>query len=48
MMVARLIAPQSQLAPARSWPPETAFTSRGQTLGVAAADARALSQAMDG
>jgi Transposase DDE domain len=47
MIVARLIAPQSKLATARSWPPETALTSRGQTLGVAAADARALYQAMD-
>ena len=47
MIVARLIAPQSKLATARSWHPETALTSLGQTLGVAAADARALYQAMD-
>jgi Transposase DDE domain len=48
MIVARLIDPQSKLATARSWHPDTAFTSLGQTLGVAAADARALYQAMDG
>ena len=48
MIVARLIDPQSKLATARSWHPETALTSLGQTLGVAAADARALYQAMDG
>lgn len=47
MIVARLIDPQSKLATARSWHPETAFTSLGQTLGVTAADARALYQAMD-
>src|SRR5512132_4011169 len=47
MIVARLIDPQSKLATARSWPTETALTSRGQTLGAAAADARALSQALD-
>src|ERR671922_1409099 len=47
MMVARLIDPQSKLATARSWHPETALTSLGQTLGVAAADARALYHAMD-
>jgi Transposase DDE domain len=47
MIVARLIEPQSKLATARSWHPETALTSLGQTLGVAAADARALYQAMD-
>lgn len=47
MIVARLIDPQSKLATARSWHPETALTSLGQTLGVAAADARALYQAMD-
>jgi hypothetical protein len=42
MIVARLLAPRSTLATARSWPPEPAFTSLGQTRGVAAADARAL------
>jgi hypothetical protein len=47
MIVARLIDPQSKLATARSWHPDTALTSLGQTLGVAAVDARALSQAMD-
>jgi hypothetical protein len=47
MIVARLIDPQSKLATARSWHPDTALTSLGQTLGVAAADARALYQAMD-
>jgi len=47
MIVARLIEPQSKLATARSWHPETALTSLGQTLGVATADARALYQAMD-
>ena len=47
MIVARLIDPQSKLATARSWHPETALTSLGQTLGVAAADTRALYQAMD-
>ena len=43
---ARLSEPPSQRATARSWHPETAFTSRGPTLGGAAADARALSQAL--
>src|SRR5262249_22609801 len=47
MIVARLLDPQSKLAPARSWHPDTALTSLGQTLGVTAADARALSHAMD-
>jgi hypothetical protein len=47
MIVARLLDPQSKLATARSWHPDTALTSLGQTLGVAAADARALYQAMD-
>ena len=47
MIVARLIDPHSKLATARSWHPETAFPSRGPTLGVAAAAARALSHAMD-
>jgi len=47
MIVARLIDPQSTLATARGWQPETALTSLGQTLGVAAADARAHYQAMD-
>src|SRR2546426_8092556 len=47
MIVAGLIDPQPKLATARSWPPEPALTSLGQTLGVAAADARALYHAMD-
>ena len=47
MIVARLIAPQSKLATARSWHPDTALTSLGQMLGVTAADARALYHAMD-
>src|SRR5262249_51635642 len=47
MIVARLLAPRSQLATARSWNPDTALTSLGQTLGVASADARALYHAMD-
>jgi Transposase DDE domain len=47
MIVARLLDPQSKLATARSWHPETALTSLGQTLGVTAADARALYHAMD-
>src|SRR6266704_2405773 len=47
MIVARLLDPRSKLATARSWNPDTAFTSLGQTLGVAAADARALYHAMD-
>lgn len=47
MIVARLLDPRSKLATARSWNPDTAFTSLGQTLGVASADARALYHAMD-
>ena len=47
MIVARLIDPRSKLATARSWHPATALTSLGLTLGVAAADARALYHAMD-
>jgi hypothetical protein len=47
MIVARLLDPQSKLATARSWHPDTALTSLGQTLGVTAADARALYHAMD-
>jgi Transposase DDE domain len=47
MIVARLIDPRSKLATARSWNPDTALTSLGLTLGVAAADARALYHAMD-
>jgi hypothetical protein len=47
MIVARLLDPQSNLATARSWHPDTALTSLGQTLGVTAADARALYHAMD-
>src|SRR5215217_289400 len=42
MIVARLLDPQSNLATARSWHPDTALTSLGQTLGVTAADALAL------
>src|SRR5262249_45430387 len=41
------IAPQPKLSPAPSWHPQTPLTRLGQTLGVAAADARALYQAMD-
>src|SRR5919198_2395028 len=47
MIVARLLDPRSTLATARSWNPDPALTSLGQTLGVAAADARALYHAMD-
>lgn len=47
MIVARLLDPQSKLATARSWHPDTALTSLGQTLGVTGADARALYHAMD-
>lgn len=47
MIVARLLDPQSKLATARSWHPDTALTSLGQTLGGTAADARALYHAMD-
>ena len=47
MIVARLLDPRSKLATARSWNPDTALTSLGQTLGVASADARALYHAMD-
>jgi hypothetical protein len=47
MVVARLLDPRSKLATARSWNPDTALTSLGQTLGVASADARALYHAMD-
>ena len=47
MIVARLLDPRAKLATARSWNPDTALTSLGQTLGVAAADARALYHAMD-
>jgi len=47
MVVARLLDPRSKLATARSWNPETALTSLGQTLGVTSADARALYHAMD-
>jgi len=47
MIVARLLDPRSKLATARSWNPDTALTSLGQTLGVASANARALDHAMD-
>lgn len=47
MIAARLLDPRSKLATARSWNPDTALTSLGQTLGVASADARALYHAMD-
>jgi len=47
MIVARLLDPRSKLATARSWNPDTALTSLGQTLGVASAEARALYHAMD-
>ncbi len=47
MLVARLLDPQSKLATARGLGPDTASTSLGVTLGVEAADAAALSAAMD-
>src|SRR5262245_31074427 len=47
MIVARLLTPQSKLATARGLGPETASTSLGDTLGIAAADADALYTAMD-
>jgi hypothetical protein len=47
MIVARLLAPQSQRATARGLGPDTASTSLGAVLQVEAADADALSSAMD-
>jgi Transposase DDE domain len=47
MLVARVIAPQSKLATARSLETDTALTSLGQTLGVESADANDLYGAMD-
>jgi hypothetical protein len=47
MIVARLLTPQSKLATARGLGPETASTSLGDTLGIAAVDADALYTAMD-
>src|SRR5262245_59029262 len=47
MLVARLIAPQSKLATARSLRPDTASTSLGAVLHVEAADVDALYSAMD-
>jgi hypothetical protein len=47
MLVARVIAPQSKLATARSLDTDTALTSLGQTLGVESADANDLYAAMD-
>jgi hypothetical protein len=48
MIVARLLEPPSNLAPARGVGPDTASTSLGATLGVEAADVDALYAAMDG
>ena len=48
MIVARLLAPHSQLATARGLGPDTASTSLGAVLHVEAADADALYSAMDG
>ena len=47
MIVARILAPQSKLATARSLGYDTALTSLGQTLGVESADAHELYDAMD-
>lgn len=47
MIVARILDPQSKLAPARSLGHDTALTSLGQTLGVESADAHELYEAMD-
>src|SRR5919197_1592118 len=47
MIVARILAPQSQLATARGLGPDTASTSLGAVLHVEAADADALYSAMD-
>ena len=48
MSVARILAPQSTLAPARSLGHDPALTSLGQTLAVDSADAPARSAALDG
>ena len=48
MIVARLLAPHSQLATARGLGPDTASTSLGAVLPGEAADADALDSAMDG
>jgi Transposase DDE domain len=47
LIVARILAPQSKLATARSLGHDTTLTSLGQTLGVGAADAHELYAAMD-
>jgi len=47
MIVARILAPQSKLATARSLGHDTALTSLGQTLAVESADAHELYAAMD-
>lgn len=47
MIVARLLDPCSKLATARGLGEETAFTSLGEVLGVAGADADALYGALD-
>jgi hypothetical protein len=47
MIVARILAPQSKLATARSLGYDTALSSLGQTLGVESADAHELYEAMD-
>jgi hypothetical protein len=47
MIVARIIDPRSKLATARGLSDETAFTSLGETLGVADADEDDLYAAMD-
>lgn len=47
MIVARILAPQSKLATARSLGHDTALTSLGQTLAVESADAHELYEAMD-
>src|SRR5262247_3176858 len=47
MIVARILAPRSKLATARSLGRDTALTSLGQTLAVESADAHELYAAMD-
>jgi hypothetical protein len=47
MIVARILDPESKLATARGFGPDTASTSLGHTLGVEMADADALYAAMD-
>jgi len=47
MIVARVIDPRSKLATARGLSGETAFTSRGEVLGIQDADANDLYAAMD-